>query len=281
MSRDAALEQFYSLRQLQSLLGVSRRILTGLVEAGFITPTRGSRNEMRFSFRDAVLLRTAYRLQDARIPARKILSSLARLRRDLPVELPLTGFRIVAAGDAIAVREGDVQWETETGQMLLDFEVATVAGEVSFFDRSPATHKEASHQAADWLAHADEVHASDPAEAERAYLRSIALEPAGHVEAYVNLGVLLCDTQRCGEALRIFDAAIERFPSDPLLRFNQAVVMEELGDVEGAMRAYEACLERDGNYADAHFNLARIYEQKHDEQSALRHFSAYRRSVRQ
>jgi hypothetical protein len=70
--------------------------LTGLVEAGFVTPARGPRNELRFSFQDVVLLRTAYQLQTVNIPSRKILRSLARLRASLPQELPLTGIRITA-----------------------------------------------------------------------------------------------------------------------------------------------------------------------------------------
>jgi hypothetical protein len=57
----------YSLRSLQSLLGVSKRVLTGLIDAGFVQPTRGRRNELRFTFQDVVVLRTAFQLQSAKI----------------------------------------------------------------------------------------------------------------------------------------------------------------------------------------------------------------------
>jgi DNA-binding transcriptional MerR regulator len=83
----------YSLRSLQSILGVSRRVLSGLIEAGFVQPTRGKRNELRFTFQDVVLLRTAFQLQSSKIPSRKILRALGKLKAELPDELPLSGIR--------------------------------------------------------------------------------------------------------------------------------------------------------------------------------------------
>src|SRR5438876_3338576 len=98
--------QTYTLSGIESMLGLSRAVITGLVAAGFVTPSRGKRREYRFSFQDVVLLRTAYSLQAAQIPPRRILRSLQRLKATLPSELPLTGLRIAAVGNDIAVREG-------------------------------------------------------------------------------------------------------------------------------------------------------------------------------
>jgi hypothetical protein len=97
--RDAP--QDYSLRSLQSLLGVSRSVLTGLIDAGFVQPARGRRNELRFTFQDVVVLRTAFQLQSAKIASRKILRALAKLKSELPDELPLSGIRITAVGDSV------------------------------------------------------------------------------------------------------------------------------------------------------------------------------------
>src|SRR6202012_2749024 len=150
MSRASA--QGYSLRDLQSLLGIPRRILQGLVDAGFVKPTRGRRNEMRFGFRDVVLLRTAFQLRSAKIPARRIVQALERLRLDLPEELPLSGIRITAVGDAVAVKTGSDQWDANSGQFLLDFEVAELKGDVTFLDSSPSTKVSLTKQADDWYA---------------------------------------------------------------------------------------------------------------------------------
>ena len=61
--------QTYTLRGIQSMLGLSRGVIAGLIAAGFVTPSRGTRNEYRFSFQDVVLLRTAHSLQAAQDPA--------------------------------------------------------------------------------------------------------------------------------------------------------------------------------------------------------------------
>src|SRR5262249_42710246 len=117
----------YTLRQIQQMLDLSPRVIAGLVRAGFVTPARGPRNEYRFTFQDVVLMRTARALQAASIPTRRILNSLRSLRDTLPDELPLSGLRITAVGDRVAVRQADAQWEPESGQLVMDFEVAAGA----------------------------------------------------------------------------------------------------------------------------------------------------------
>ena len=272
-----ALKQHHTLRTLQSLLGVSRRVLTGLVEAGFVTPARGPRNELRFSFQDVVLLRTAYQLQTLNIPSRKILRSLARLRASLPQELPLTGIRITAVGGTIAARSGPDQWDADSGQFLLDFEVAPVKGEVAFLDRSPRSAKEARIQAEAWFELGEQLTATDRQGAEHAYRKVLELLPVAHYGAYTNLGVLLCEDGRCGEALAVFDRALEYFSDDCQLHFNRAVALEELDRADDALNGYGKCLAIEPGYADAHYNLARLSELRGDKQGALRHYNAYRR----
>ncbi|KWR91258.1 tetratricopeptide repeat protein [Cupriavidus sp. IDO] len=273
----SASDQKFSLSKLQSLLGVSRAVLSGLVSAGFVKPVRGRRNELRFSFQDVVLLRTAYQLQSANIPARKILRSLERLRTSLPAELPLTGIRITAVGNAIAVRSGPAQWEADSGQLLLDFEVAQVKGDVAFLDSAPRGAREAHIQAEEWFELGEELTATDRRGAEHAYRKAMELLPVAHYGAYTNLGVLLCEDRRGEEALAVFDRALEYFPEDCQLHFNRAVALEELDRGDDALDGYRRCLELAPDYADAHYNLARLNELRGDRQGALRHYNAYRR----
>jgi hypothetical protein len=145
----------YTLRGIQDMLGISRGVITGLIGAGFVSPTRGPRNEYRFTFQDVVLLRTAYGLQAANIPARKILRSLARLRASLPDEVPLTGLRITAIGNDVAVREGTTQRNAESGQLLIDFEVTPANGgdTVAFLQRKPERNDAPEDDPAAWFAH--------------------------------------------------------------------------------------------------------------------------------
>jgi hypothetical protein len=120
----------YTIRSIQEMLGLSRGVVAGLIAAGFVAPGRGKRNEYRFTFRDVVLLRTAVELQAAQIPPRRILASLRKLRATLPAELPLSGLRITAVGNDVTVREGRSQWQADTGQLVMDFELAPASGSV-------------------------------------------------------------------------------------------------------------------------------------------------------
>jgi hypothetical protein len=104
----------YSLREVGKLLGLSRSIVCGLIDAGFVSPTRGRRREYRFTFPDLVVLRAAQGLSDAKIPPARILRSLRRLRAQLPQQVPLAGLRIEAVGDAVVVSEGEAQWRRTT-----------------------------------------------------------------------------------------------------------------------------------------------------------------------
>ena len=268
----------YSLRSLQSLLGVSKRVLTSLIDAGFVQPTRGRRNELRFTFQDVVVLRTAFQLQSAKIASRKILRALAKLKAELPEELPLSGIRITAVGDSVAVKTGLAQWDAVSGQHLLDFEVAPIKGDVAFLDSIPRNLKSREQQADEWFALGEQLTSTDVVGAEQAYRKVLELAPSPHYSAYTNLGVLLCEAEtRCEEALSAFDRALEHFPNDALLLFNRAVALEELKLYDAAAAAYDRCIELDPTHADAHFNLARLSEIRGDKQGLVRHLSAYRR----
>ncbi|WP_175425755.1 tetratricopeptide repeat protein [Trinickia violacea] len=265
------------MRELQSMLGVSRAVVSGLVTAGFVTPSRGPRNGYRFTFQDVVLLRTALQLRAARIPPRKIIQALSRLREVLPDELPLTGIRVSAVGNDVAVRTGPSQWDAVTGQLLLDFEVAEIKGDVVFLDTAPA-QKDLARQAEEWYDLGEKLRTSDMMGAEQAYRKAIALSPQPYYAAYVDLGALLCELEaRCVDALQVFDEALSYFPKDSVLHFNRAIAFEELGRLDDAEQSYQRCLELDPSYADAHHNLAILLETRGDQQGLIRHLSAYRR----
>ena len=274
----AAADAPYTLRAIQQMLGISRSVVTGLVAAGFVSPQRGPRNEYRFTFQDVVLLRTAHGLQAARIPPRRILSSLRRLKSHLPQALPLSGLRITAVGKDIAVREGHTQWSPESGQLLMDFEVAPAGAALAFL--APPSHTaEAADDEVDWFVRGEALEASDPAAAEQAYRQALQLAP-GHVDAYLNLGALLCEAGRCDDAVALYDEALRHGAEDGALHFNRAIALEDQGRVDDALASYEHCLALQPDLADAHYNAARLHERLGHFQHALRHFSAYRRLQR-
>ncbi|MED5618157.1 tetratricopeptide repeat protein [Ideonella sp. BN130291] len=277
MSRAATSEPAYTLRSTQDALGVSRAVLKGLIEAGFVSPARGPRQEYRFSFQDIVLLRTAYELQAAEIPPRRIVAALKKLKAELPETAPLTGLRISAVGSDVVVSQRGQRFAAHSGQLLLDFEVAQQEGQVALLSRKPAVSAVQQRSAADWFAEGEQLEPTDRAAAEAAYREALAQDP-DFANAYVNLGALLCDAGRCQDALTVFDLALARCPDEALLHFNRAIALEDLGQDEAALHSYEAAIRLMPDFADAHFNAARVCQDKLARpQQALRHFSAYRR----
>lgn len=271
-----SLEAPFTLKRVQEMLGLSRTTVTGLIAAGFVSPVRGRRNEHRFSFQDLMLLRTAYALQEASIPPRKILRSLAKLKADLPDELPLTGLRITAVGTDVVVRDRSGQWQADSGQLLMDFEVSDIAGSVSFM---PAVSRAPAEPQVDWFKRGESFEKTDATAAEAAYRRAIELSPSRSAP-YLNLGALLCEASRYAEAVELYEHAVSAVGHDPLIHYNHAIALEDLERHDAAIAAYRRVLTLDEGFPDAHYNLGVLLEKLGDGRGALRHFNAYRRLER-
>lgn len=278
----ASASSTWSLRQVQHTLGLSRHTLTGLIVQKFVRPQRGPRNELRFSFQDLVLLRTAFELRRSRIPPRTILLALASLRDELPPALPLTGLRITADGANVVVRNAGHPRNAITGQLVMDFELVTAEdGSLAVLHVPPGQLDGPDAQAAraQWE-RGDALEAEDRSGAIQAYRQAIALDPT-LLAAYVSLGALLCEVGACAEAAAVCDQALENGLADAYLHFNHAIALEDSGQPQAAIASYGAALLLDPNFADAHFNLARLLQDAGDGKGALRHWSACRRLERE
>ncbi len=277
----------YTLRGLQEMLGVSRGVATRLVQAGFVTPARGPRNAYRFTFQDVVLLRTAHALQAAQIPPRRILRTLRRLKANLPRELPLSGLRITAVGNDIAVREGGRHWSAESGQMLLDLEVAARPGSVAFLaPPRPAVHAGSSAAQAGGLppgavqagasqANASRTDTSDHAGASHA-------DDARHADAEAAAAEWLAR----GDALEQADpAAAEAAYREALALapraadawLNLGALLCEAGRCDEAITLYDTALSHCPDAALLHYNRAIALEDRQRWREAL---AAYEASIR-
>jgi tetratricopeptide (TPR) repeat protein len=263
----------YSLSDVSKLLGLSRSIVCGLIDAGFVAPTRGRRREYRFTFHDLVLLRAARGLSEAKIPSARILRSLRRLRAKLPQQVPLAGLRIEAVGDAVVVSEGQAQWRPDNGQYVLQFHVESPGGRLSFLSPEEPDEDRSDTQ---WFERGAAIEAERPEEACDAYRRALEAN-AKHLGAYVNLGRLLHERGQLPEAEAIYREGLAHCGSDALLLFNLAVLQEDLGQPRIAAKSYRAALAAAPDLADAHFNLARLCETQGLQQEAVRHFSAFRK----
>lgn len=255
----------YPLRQALRLTGLSRSLLARLVEQGVVVPRAGP----RFTHRDMVVLRTAQALREAGVPPRKLVQALHRLQQSLAPQA-LSGVQLRAQGGRVQAQvPGRERIDAHTGQALLPFD-----------DDAPAAVRPLAAEPEDarWLRRAAALEASDSAAAEAAYRRALALNPCC-AAAYVNLGALLCEAQRCEEAVALYEQALDHCEPTPLVHFNRATALEDLGRPHQAVAAYERALALDPGLADAHYNLGVLLERLGDHAGSLRHLSAYRRQA--
>jgi tetratricopeptide (TPR) repeat protein len=261
----------YGTKDLERLFGLSASALRALARAGNIHPVRRA-GRLHYSFHDLVVLRTASALRAANIPARRINRTLQELRSALPSGSALNKISLTALGNRIAIREGPTLRESGSGQYALALEIVEEKGRLHLIARKKS--EAASEASADeHYIKAIALEDEDPPQALKAYAACLKVDPS-YLEARINLGRLLHLAGRLAEAERVYRAATH---AEPLLTFNYAVLLEDLGREAEAILAYREVLALDREFADAHFNLARLYEHAKDQEASLRHLLAYRR----
>jgi tetratricopeptide (TPR) repeat protein len=271
----------YTTRDIAGLLGLAPHRIRAYARTGLLDARKSPRGEYHFSFQDLVLLRTAKGLADARVPDRRIRRALERLKAQLPRGRPLSEVRITAEGDEVVVRDDRTAWEPASGQMVLDFTVAELAGDVAPLVRAFPTGGRAAENdygADDWYDLAVDLEVHDIDQAMAAYARALQLAP-DHADAHVNLGRLLHERGRVAEAESHYRRALAIAPSHATAWFDLGVVLEDAGRGTEAISAYRQALRLDASLADAHYNLAGLYERAGDTAAALRHLQSYRALV--
>jgi len=278
----------YDVKDLKRLFGLPASAVRSLTRAGTIHPVRRG-GKLHYTFHDLVVLRTASALRAANISSQRINRTLQKLRCALPVESSLNQLSLTALGNRIAIREGRTLRESESGQYALALEIVEEKGRLHVITRHDAAAPSAvaaapagpaatsaTYQSADeWFEQAISLEDTDPKQAHEAYEAALRADP-NHVEARINLGRLLHTQGLLPEAERIYRAAAR---TEPMLAFNLAVLLEDLGREPDAILAYRETLGLDPLFADAHFNLARLYERAKNPKASLRHLLAYRRMM--
>ena len=260
----------YSIADIERLVGLSRGVVRSLIRQHFVAPHRGRRREYRFSFQDLLVLRTAKALSGARLSNRRITRSLRDLRRRLPEHAPLSGLSLRAVGDSVSVREGQVEWQSDSGQYLLALDVLVTDGTLHIIERSSAPASPQPDRLFDEAAYLEN---SDPQRAIELYRRCLELDGA-QVEARINCARLLHEAGQFDLAEQLY--RVEACSSDAQALFNLGVLLEDTGRTAQAIDSYLAAITVDPGFADAHYNLARLYEMQGNQPHMLRHLRQYR-----
>jgi tetratricopeptide (TPR) repeat protein len=270
----------YSTRDVARLLDLTVGEVRRLGRAGFVSTRRGPRGALRFSFQDLVLLRTAAGLLRSRVPAARIRRALARLRAGLPEGRSLASVHVAADGRDVVVREGGRAWRPDSGQLLLDFDVADLARRVAPLVREAARARgPGALDAEGFYAWGCDLEPGAPAEARTAYERALAIDPT-HPGANLNLGRLLHEKGDLPGAEVRYRRALASPAHEGTAAFNLGVLLEDRGRDADALEAYARAVRADPALADAHFNASRVLERMGRKKEALRQLGAYRRLVR-
>jgi tetratricopeptide (TPR) repeat protein len=248
-----------------------------LARAGLVSPRRGPRNALVFSFQDLVLLRAAAGLLDARVPRARVRRALRSLRAQLPEGRPLAAVRVAADGGRVVVQDGGARWHPETGQVLLDLDAGDLSRGIAPLVRAARRGPGGPPLDSDaWCRWGEGLEATAPREAEDAYRRALAVDP-WHGGAHLALGRLLHGRGDARGAELHYRRAAASPPQRARATFRLGVALEEQGLAEEALLAYARALEADGALADAHEAAARLLARLGRHADAERHLAEVRR----
>ena len=269
----------YRTQDVARILGLPEAEVRRFAHAGFVSPRRGPRNALRFSFQDLVLLRAAADLVRAQLSPARVRRAMRQLKSRLPAGRSLASVQVTAEGEEIVVRDGGARWQAETGQGLLDFEVADVARRVAPLVKAAARRRSPGPLEADgWYQWGCDLEDGAPEEARRAYQKALELDPR-HAGAHLNLGRLLHEAGELREAEVHYRSAVDDGSHRAVAAYNLGVVLEDMGLLDEALFAYARAVEANPELADAHHNLARLLERLGRTTDAIRHLNTYRRLV--
>ncbi|MPZ77689.1 MAG: tetratricopeptide repeat protein [Deltaproteobacteria bacterium] len=265
--------KFFTTGEVAKILNLPGRRIRSFVRAGFLTPTRGKKKSLQFTFQDVLFLKTAKGLLDSRVPSKNIIRMLASLKRQLPGDQHLSRLKIYADGRRVIAWDGKARWQPDSGQFLFNFDARAVVQKLQ-----PAPAKPASDPltAQHWFDLAVELEATSLKEAQRAYHLALEIE-SDMADAHLNLGRLYHDSGELEKAEAHYRAAAESAPADPAPRFNLGVLFDDAKRPQAASRAYREAIELDPAFADAHYNLGLLCDSLGNKAEALAHFRSARK----
>jgi tetratricopeptide (TPR) repeat protein len=222
----------FSRTAVRRKFGLSERQLKSWERQRLITATE------TYSFSDLISIQTLLKLLENGIPPRQIGRAMASLRDKISgVKQPLAELRIVSDGKRIAVYVGGQRMEALTGQILFDFDTASLGDVKSFPDRKRSVNR--MKESENWFLRGLELEelGAPASQVIEAYLKVLELNPEA-AGALVNLGTVYYRQRRFTEAERYYRQAIEADPGYPLAQFNLGNLYDEQGRGAEALEHY-------------------------------------------
>ncbi len=135
---------------------------------------------------------------------------------------------------------------------------------------------EAEMSADDWFDLGYELETCAPRQARDAYRRALELNP-DNPEIHLNLGRLLFEASELSASERHYRLAAEGMTEQAEPAFNLGVVLEEMGQLEGAIMAFRESIRREPQFSDGYARLLTALEASGDMEQAAEIRAQYRK----
>jgi tetratricopeptide (TPR) repeat protein len=275
----------FGVREVARLFGLPEHRLRYWSQTGFIVPSLRSEGRSMYSFRDLIAVKVAKALIDDGASLRRIRRSLGTLRANLPgLEVSLSRLRIRCDHERVLVDEGDHRFDAESGQLVLDFAVASLHEQATQVLALPVVEDDSAPATAHvWFRRGCELereHDDAPADiagiaaARHAYETALGLDPT-LAAAWTNLGGLLAELGDVEAAREHFEQALRCDPDQSEAQCNLAEIALQNGDTETAISGYRHVLRNAPDWIDAHYGLARALLKVGGKLQALAHLDRF------
>ncbi len=261
----------YSTRAAARILAVSPDRIRYWVKQRLIQPAANQGRRFRFAFHDLIMMRMAREL----IPKRRRLQPLRQCVKKLGgsdnKSRSITSLKLECRDGVILVREGEVVFEADSGQLCLQFGQPRKPAKVE--ERfGPARVRERFEEA-------KRIAEDDPFRALRLYNELLGQEPR-NFELHLRMATLLENEGDLAGALRHLLGAAVLMPTNAEVHQRLGLLYRKRGDKDNALSSFLRAIDCDPASVAAHRNLAELYEELGQKREAMRHLSTLHRLSR-
>lgn len=266
-TRTKDVRRLHSTPELTRLLQIPREHLTQWLEGGLIHAEEYQHGIAFFDYHQVASAKTLCELVRAGVTVRRIRQSFEQLRTWAgEVAEPLAQLALLEKDGALLVRVGDSLAEP-SGQLRLDFDNV---------EESALPFADQERTADEWFALASQhEEAGSLTEAELGYRQALLSGGADPVACF-NLANVLYALGRKSEAAERFAISVELNPECAEAWNNLGIVLSELKRSGEAKVALQRAI--DLGHADAHYNLADLLEENGQSREAESSWRAYLQS---
>ena len=216
-------------------------------------------------------MRMAKELLPGRCHLQPLQRCVEKVRTLIEPSRPLTSLKLETHDGLILVRQGNVIFEAQSGQLCLQFGHTPATGKVE--ERFGPTRVRERFEEVQRIAE------NDPFRALTMYSDLLACQPR-NFELYVRMAMLLEREGDLAGALRHLLGAAVLVPANAEIHQRLGLLYRKRNENENALQSFLRAIECDPLSVEAHRNLAELYEKLGRKREAMRHLSTLHRLSR-